>query len=337
MKNHNFIYKLALFIAILCNLNNAFGQATSAGNGNSPVGGSDYIGWTSGTNRDLNINNQDPYHIRFYTNNAERVRILGSGNTGYVGIATTSPTSVLHIDGNGAPSTTGEVFKTDGPGATLQTWKILKGGTEYGRLYLPASGSNFNIAAVQDNLNFLSGNSGTQLEAMRIVGGNGTSARFVGIGDWNTLNSAQSQLHQFISGNNNIYHQFTNDNTAHTNSSQGFKVGITYNGGAGVSHAELNQQENADMLFSTNAAERMRILSGGDVGIATASPTARLHVVGVNNSSSATYSLKSEITSSTSTANPIYSMYGNATGASRPLFGGYLVADGTTNGNSNDV
>src|SRR5438874_1842034 len=39
---------------------------------------------------------------------------------------------------------------------------------------------------------------------------------------------AQSQLHQDIAGNTNLYHQFTNGNTGNSNATSGFQVGIRY-------------------------------------------------------------------------------------------------------------
>lgn len=67
--------------------------------GNSIASG-DFLGTT---------NSQD---LVFKTNNSEKMRVQTNGN---VGIAIASPSSVLHIDGNGTPSTTGEVFRTDAP------------------------------------------------------------------------------------------------------------------------------------------------------------------------------------------------------------------------------
>lgn len=53
-------------------------------------------------------------------------------------------------------------------------------------------------------------------------------------------------------------------------------------GNAGTSPASnfLGTTDAQDLVFRTNNNERMRILSGGDVGIGTASPTHRLHVNG---------------------------------------------------------
>lgn len=198
-----------------------------------------------------------------------------AGADRFVGINTSTPASVLHLEGTNAA--TGEVFRTDGPSGVVQNWRLYKGGTEIGRLYAPASGSNFNIGAVNNNLNFLSGNSGTLLEAMRIVGGNGANARFVGIGDFSVISAAQSQLHQFVSGSNAVFHQFTNGNTGGSNSTSGFKLGL-----AGNSDAEIYQYSNAHILFYTNdgtsTAERVRIQNNGKMGVGLTSPVFNLTV-----------------------------------------------------------
>lgn len=55
-------------------------------------------------------------------------------------------------------------------------------------------------------------------------------------------------------------------------SGAGLQIGM-----AGID-AFIEQRENAALSFATNAAERMRITSGGNVGIGTSSPTALLQV-----------------------------------------------------------
>lgn len=160
------------------------------------------------------------------------------------------------------------------------------GGAEYGALYHLGSASNFTLQATRNHLNINSGHNGTGLEAFRIVGGNGSNARFIGIGDYSNSKfyEAQNQLQQFITSNANVYHQFTNGNTtggAATTASEGFKLGLTYNSSSGASDAELiSQTSSADMNFYTNTGggvtKRMTILSSGNVGIGTSTINSKL-------------------------------------------------------------
>jgi hypothetical protein len=63
--------------------------------------------------------------------------------------------------------------------------------------------------------------------------------------------------------------------TSTASGNNGFEVGI-----GASSQAFLWQSENAYMQFATNATERMRIDSSGNVGIGTSSPSQNLHIKG---------------------------------------------------------
>lgn len=53
---------------------------------------------------------------------------------------------------------------------------------------------------------------------------------------------------------------------------------VNANGGANA--LQIWNYANGATIFGTSATERMRITAGGDVGIGTTAPTARLHVDG---------------------------------------------------------
>jgi hypothetical protein len=93
-----------------------------------------------------------------------------------------------------------------------------------------------------------------------------SSERYVGI----NMNAPQSELHQHLANVSSVpqdvWHQFTNGNTAAT-ASDGLRIGIRYNSSTLSSWAELREQEDAPMVFYTNDGsttikERMKITYG---------------------------------------------------------------------------
>ncbi|WP_430403709.1 tail fiber domain-containing protein [Fluviicola sp.] len=59
--------------------------------------------------------------------------------TGFLGLGTISPASLFHINGNGAATPTGSVFRTDGPGNVQNNWRFLTDGDEKFRIYVLAN------------------------------------------------------------------------------------------------------------------------------------------------------------------------------------------------------
>lgn len=235
-------------------------------------------GMLVGTDASANgiINMLEAKPINLSTAGSTRMTILGSGNTGYIGMGTTSPSSVLHIDGNGTPTPTGDVFQTDGSSSATQYWKMYRGGTLKAQLSNNTSDNNV-LNALVGNLILNSAQTGTgsfvglsinSQTKLRVIN-NGNIGIGPGFGD------PKSLVHLNVSSTNDAYQQFTNDGTTgNSNSSQGFKIGIEGSTGKAI----INQQENAAMNFLTNATQRMTILSSGEVGIGTSSPASLFQV-----------------------------------------------------------
>jgi hypothetical protein len=215
--------------------------------------------------------------IKFHTGtgNAERMRITSAGN---VGIGTSSPTNRLTVQATGdvAQFTNGSrsaFFALDSGGFTL-----LTGAGQTGNGMYASAGSNFTALYTAST------------ERMRI-----TSAGDVGIG----TTTPSTKLD--VNGTSNFSDNMTLSRTNTAGSLTGITVtnagtssayaGINiisgpvtsqlFNDAAGnavVAGAILRTTTAHPLVFGTNNTERMRILSGGDVGIGTGAPTVKLHV-----------------------------------------------------------
>jgi len=178
--------------------------------------------------------------IAFAEGGAEAMRIDSSGN---VGIGTSSPAVNLNV-----------AKASDGVAARFQ--RSSGGGLVDIETYNGIGG-----IGTSDNIPFRLNTNNT--ERMRIdASGN------VGIG----TTSPGDILHiQSSTGNNVVRIQ------ASTTGTNTIQMGDTSSSGAGY----VQYANNGDyMRFATNAAERMRIDSSGNVGIGTSSPATKLHVSG---------------------------------------------------------
>ena len=195
--------------------------------------------------------------LGFATNNAERMRIDGSGN---VGIGTTAPGARLQVGGSTAAS-------------QIRIYGGAAGSTSP-ELQLYAASSDHNWTLVGNHNAALTFNKGTfgnvGAELMRI-----SSNGDVGIG----TSSPTAQLH--LAGPANL-------KTTNASNTSGFEFGLL--AGNADANGYVYQRANAALIFGTNNNDRMRITGAGDVGIGTTAPDAKLTV---NSTSGLAFALNS--------------------------------------------
>ncbi len=152
-------YHLLLTLATIANTLSAQDWSTTGNLGTTPA--INFVGTT------------DNSGLAFRTNSTERMRLTP---TGELGVGTSTPASLLHL----TSTTSGNIFRTDGPAGSLNQWQLFTGGTEKFRLSVAASSSHVNLNVVQ-NANMLFSTNNTQ--RMTILGSNG----WVGIGSTNPI------------------------------------------------------------------------------------------------------------------------------------------------------
>jgi len=226
-----------------------------------------YIKTTGGTSEfggtgDARLRADGSSILSFYTNSSEAMRITSAGN---VGIGTTSPTSMLHIDADAVGDTTQLMVsnRNASGGASIQIDR----------------GSNLRASQI---LHTLSGAAGWYQGVLRRGGGVNNNFS-IGTGD--DISSTTPVLHLTTSGNVGI--GTTSPAVAlHVDASGGGIVRVSRIGaGAGVLQMEADGTNGTlaatnAMIFNTNSSERLRITSAGVVGIGTTSPSGLFEVKG---------------------------------------------------------
>ncbi len=187
-------YAITLLIILLCSMNKTYSQASSANGTNSPLYSYDYLGWTSGTNRPLIINNNDDHPINFLTNNTPRARIT---HDGLFGIGDYSSFTIAHLlDVN-----KGDINIFDGSFPNCQHGYMIDGqymlwhnGVQ-SRLYVGINaGNNGASGSYNTCVGYGSGNALTSGENNTFVGTKaGTN---ISTGQWNTVLGVEALMGQ---------------------------------------------------------------------------------------------------------------------------------------------
>jgi hypothetical protein len=239
--------------------------------------------WDTITNR-FEFSGKPTYFIQYGTGNYISFGTLGSENMridagGNVGIGTSSPSEALVVNRSGVNSfvcaftDTGQsgIKLLAGTGSTNRATRIdFLNGVSSGTTPRWTLLNDYNQNGTND---FRFVNSDTSTSVLTLLqSGN------VGIG---TTSPSHPLSVQANSGANAIaIYGRSSDNTGSLDFFQNNGTTRLMEIGISPSAAEFYYDANSPMIFYTNATERMRITSGGNVGIGTTSPAERLDVFG---------------------------------------------------------
>ncbi|HEY0907950.1 MAG TPA: hypothetical protein VGE35_01235 [Candidatus Paceibacterota bacterium] len=212
--------------------------------------------------------------IRFYTAGAgnERMRITEAGN---VGIGTTSPSSKLTVEANSATASSTIRISTSNTAVGLDE---VVGALEFynSDATLPGVAASIRAYSARPNgasigLQFLTGNSSTHSERMRI-----DQAGYVSIGTTTTASKLT------IDGNGGAFEGVLianndgSDMLSFINKSSSYKAWSFYPTGDDFKLFEYD----AGQAIGGSGSDRFVVKAGGNVGIGTTSPSAKLGVEG---------------------------------------------------------
>ena len=200
----------------------------------------------------FNIETQDSASLKLRTAGADALTIDTSQR---VGIGTTSPNQLLHLDNSASSSDSASIRIISG---TAGLARIMLGDTGYG------SRGRFVYDNSDDSLQLWGAASTTSAERMRI-----SSSGNVMIGT-----TTESGLLN-VNGSLNYGGQLRVNSASHDGSASAPHLCVGYDNDTGFFRPASNT-----IGITTTGSERMRIGSSGKVGIGTQSPTDDLHVSG---------------------------------------------------------
>jgi len=233
------------------------------------------------------------------TNNLGKLSNMITSTGSAVGIAQSSPSYTLDVTGTGRYTSQLYIGNYDGIALKMQT--ATSTGASYLRFY--------NSAGSGEGYFGLFNNSGTNYMLLDAVGRElafTSSSKFTFTGGGNVgigTSSPSTLLHLNSSSGEKLRLETSVSTPAFmTFYVSGTRIGYFGKGSAGSNDLYVAVDAAANTIFENNATERMRITSGGNVGIGTTSPATKLEVNGTIQSYASTGNIRSYSTNAANDA-----------------------------------
>jgi hypothetical protein len=299
-------------------------------------------GTTAGTNF---IGTTDAQALAFRTNNAERMRLTTTGN---LGLGTTTPTSIIGIDGTANQTIKLErniTAGTIGRNLTILAGGATTGGTNLagGNLVLSsgtATGSAGSIiifntatggtAGTTDNspneqmrltgagfLGINTNNPAYRLDVNAISGSSGNPLRLQGLQAGATTDSLLSSASGIV--RRMAFNDFINSSA----------WGLTGNSGTTAGTNFIGTTDAQALAFRTNNTEQMRLTTTGNLGLGTTTPTS---IIGIDGTAPQTIKMERNTTAATVGRGLTISAGGATTGGTDLNGGNLLLTSGIATG-----